>query len=190
MAEAVIFLGPPGAGKGTQARRLASEMGFKQLSTGEILRNHISRSTELGQRVKPIMDRGDLVPDDLILALIREEMAAMPNPKVIFDGFPRTLAQAKALDRLLEDMKIHLLGVLLVEAPRAELVKRLLNRASEEGRSDDNEQTISNRLAVYTEKTQPLVDYYRQTGSLKEVNGLGAVDAVYQAIQEALGVKA
>lgn len=190
MAEAVIFLGPPGAGKGTQAKRLASEMGFVQLSTGDMLRSHISRGTELGQQVKAIMDRGDLVSDDLILSLISEEMASMPNPKVIFDGFPRTLAQAEALDRLLAEKQIRLLGVLLVEAPRDELIKRLLGRAQQEGRSDDNEETISNRLAVYTEKTQPLVDYYTNRGNLKEVNGLGAVNAVYEAIQEALGVEA
>lgn len=190
MAEAVIFLGPPGAGKGTQAKRLASEMGFVQLSTGDMLRSHISRGTELGQKVKVIMDRGDLVSDDLILSLIESEMATMPNPKVIFDGFPRTLAQAEALDKLLADKKIRLLGVLLVEAPRPELVKRLLNRAQQEGRSDDNEETIANRLEVYTQKTQPLVDYYAKTGSLKEVNGLGEVDKVYGEIQNALGVKA
>lgn len=190
MAEAVIFLGPPGAGRGTQAKRLASEMGFKQLSTGDILRSHIAQGTELGQQVKPIMDRGDLVPDELILALVREEIASMPSPRVIFDGFPRTHAQAEALDKLLADLKVRLLGVLLVTAPDEELIKRLLGRAREEGRSDDNEETIRNRLKVYNEKTQPLVDYYAKTGSLKEVDGLGTPDAVYESIQEALGVKA
>lgn len=190
MAEAVIFLGPPGAGKGTQAKRLASEMGFVQLSTGEILRSHKDRGTELGKIAGPLMDAGQLVPDDVVLGIVREELASMPNPRVIFDGFPRTLAQAEALDQIFKDLKFHLLGVLLVEAPRAELVKRLLNRAQQEGRSDDNEETIANRLEVYTQKTQPLVDYYAKTGSLKEVNGLGQVDKVYDAIQNALGVKA
>lgn len=190
MAEAVIFLGPPGAGKGTQAKRLAAEMGFKQLSTGEILRSHISRGTELGQKVKPILDKGDLVPDDLILALVREEIAAMPNPKIIFDGFPRTTAQAEALDKLLSELKIRLLGVLLVTAPEEELVKRLLNRAQQESRSDDNEATIRNRLEVYKTQTQPLVDYYAKTGFLREINGLGTPDAVYESIQAALGVEA
>lgn len=190
MAEAVIFLGPPGAGKGTQAKRLAAEMGFKQLSTGEILRSHIARETELGQKVKPILDRGDLVPDDLILALVREDIAAMPNPKVIFDGFPRTGAQAEALNKLLSDLKIPLMGVLLVTAPEEELVKRLLSRAQQEGRSDDNAETIHNRLEVYKTQTQPLVDYYAKTGSLREINGLGTLDAVYKSIQSALGVEA
>lgn len=190
MAEAVIFLGPPGAGKGTQAKRLASEMGFKQLSTGDILRSHVARGTELGRLAKPIMDAGKLVPDELILGLIGEELSSMPDPRVIFDGFPRTLAQAEALDKLLQERKIRLLGVLLVTAPEDELVRRLLGRALEEGRSDDNEETIRARMAEYRQKTQPLVDYYQKTGSLKQINGLGKVDEVYQAIQEALGVKA
>jgi adenylate kinase len=112
----------------------------------------------------------------------------MPDPKVIFDGFPRTLAQAEALDRLLAERKIRLLGVLLVTAPEEELVRRLLGRALEEGRSDDNESTIRARMVEYRQKTQPLVDYYKKTGYLKEINGLGKVDEVYQAIQKALGV--
>lgn len=190
MAEAVIFLGPPGAGKGTQAIRLASEMGFTQLSTGAILRSHKERGTELGKLATPIMDRGDLVPDDIILGVVREELATMPNPRVIFDGFPRTIAQAEALDRILSDLNINLLGVLLVSAPENELVKRLLDRAKKENRADDTEETIRHRLVVYKRDTQPLVDYYSKTGRLKEVNGLGAVDAVYESIQEALGVRA
>lgn len=188
MAEAVIFLGPPGAGKGTQAKRLASEMGFKQLSTGDILRSHVARGTELGKLAKPIMDAGKLVPDEIILGLIGAELAAMPDPRVIFDGFPRTLAQAEALDKLLQEQHIRLLGVLLVTAPEDELVRRLLGRALEEGRSDDNEETIRARMLEYRQKTQPLVDYYQKTGSLKEINGLGKVDEVYRAIQEALGL--
>lgn len=188
MGKAVIFLGPPGAGKGTQAKRLAAEMGFKQLSTGDILRSHVARNTLLGQQAKPIMDAGKLVPDEIILGLIAEELSAMPDPRVIFDGFPRTLAQAEALDKLLREQKIHLLGVLLVTAPEDELVKRLLGRAQQEGRTDDNEETIRARMAEYRQKTQPLVDYYLKTSSLKPVNGLGGVDQVYQTIQEALGL--
>ncbi len=188
MAEAVIFLGPPGAGKGTQAKRLASEMGFKQLSTGDILRSHVARGTELGKLAKPIMDAGKLVPDEIILGLIGAELAAMSDPRVIFDGFPRTLAQAEALDKLLQEQHIRLLGVLLVTAPEDELVRRLLGRALEEGRSDDNEETIRARMLEYRQKTQPLVDYYQKTGSLKEINGLGKVEEVYRAIQEALGL--
>lgn len=186
MGEAVIFLGPPGAGKGTQAKRLAAEKGYRQLSTGDILRSHIARDTELGRKVGPILDQGDLVPDDLILELVKEEIAAMPTPRIIFDGFPRTYAQAEALDRLLKELGVELRGVLLVDVPREELIKRLLGRAEAEGRSDDNEATIRNRLAVYEEKTQPLVEYYARTGSLKAIDGLGSMDEVWARIQSAL----
>ncbi len=184
MGEAVIFLGPPGAGKGTQAARLAEELGFKKLSTGDILRDHVARGTPLGQRVKPIMDRGDLVPDELILALIREELAE----RVVLDGFPRTLPQAEALDRLLEETRTRLLGVVLVEVPEEELVRRMLRRAGLEGRSDDNEETIRRRLQVYREKTEPLVQYYEKKGALRRVDGLGTPEEVYARIRAALGI--
>lgn len=190
MAEAVIFLGPPGAGKGTQAKRLADELGFRQLSTGDILRSHVARGTELGRQAKPLMEAGKLVPDEVILGLIAEELAQMPDPKVIFDGFPRTLAQAEALDQLLVERQIRLLGVLLITVPEEELIRRLLGRALEEGRPDDNENTIRARMVEYYQKTQPLVEYYKKSGCLKEINGLGKVDEVYQAIQGALGVQA
>ena len=184
MGEAVIFLGPPGAGKGTQAARLAEELSFKKLSTGDILRDHVARGTPLGLQVKPIMDRGDLVPDDLILALIRKELA----DRVIFDGFPRTIPQAEALDRLLEETGTRLLGVVLVEVPEEELVRRMLKRAELEGRSDDNEETIRRRLQVYREKTEPLIQYYEKTGALRRVEGLGTPDEVYARIRAALGI--
>ncbi len=184
MAEAVIFLGPPGAGKGTQAARLAEELGFKKLSTGDILRDHVARNTPLGQRVKPIMDRGELVPDDLILELIRAELAE----RVILDGFPRTLPQAEALDRLLAETGTRLLGVVLVEVPEEELIRRMLRRAEIEGRSDDNEETIRRRLEVYREKTEPLVQHYAAQGSLRRVEGLGTPEEVYARIRQALGI--
>ncbi len=184
MGEAVIFLGPPGAGKGTQAARLAEELSFKKLSTGDILRDHVARGTPLGLQAKPIMDRGDLVPDDLILALIREEL----SDRVVFDGFPRTIPQAEALDRLLEETGTRLLGVVLVEVPEEELLRRLLKRAELEGRSDDNEETIRRRLQVYREKTEPLIQYYEKTGALRRVDGLGTPDEVYARIRAALGI--
>lgn len=185
--QAVIFLGPPGAGKGTQAARLAEQEGFTQLSTGAILRDNVAKGTELGRRAKPIMDAGQLVPDDLILGLIEAEMAAMPNPKVIFDGFPRTLPQAEALDQMLRRLHIDLLGVISVEVPEEMLVQRLLDRAIKEGRSDDNEETIRTRMQVYRQKTQPLVDYYASTGSLRSIDGVGSLNEVYSRLQQALG---
>lgn len=181
---AIIFLGPPGAGKGTQAARLSEELGYKKLSTGDILRDHVARMTPLGQAVRPIMERGDLVPDDLILALIREELAE----RVILDGFPRTQAQAEALDRLLEETGTRLLGVVLVEVPEEELVRRVLKRAQLEGRLDDNEETIKRRLEVYRAQTAPLVDYYERRGVLKRVDGTGTPEEVYARIRGALGV--
>lgn len=184
MGEAVIFLGPPGAGKGTQAARLSEELGFKKLSTGDILRDHVARRTPLGERVRPIMERGDLVPDDLILALIREELAE----RVILDGFPRTLPQAEALDELLQQTGMRLLGVVLVEVPEEELIRRMLKRAELEGRADDNEETIRRRLEVYREKTEPLVRYYEERGVLRRVDGLGTPDEVYARIRAALGI--
>lgn len=181
---AIVFLGPPGAGKGTQAARLSKELGFKKLSTGDILRDHVARRTPLGQVARPIMERGELVPDDLILALIREELA----DKVIFDGFPRTQAQAEALDRLLEETGTRLLGVVLVEVPEEELVRRMLKRAQLEGRLDDNEETIKRRLEVYRTQTAPLVEYYERRGVLKRIDGTGTPEEVYARIRGALGV--
>jgi adenylate kinase len=184
--QAVIFLGPPGAGKGTQAGRLAAERGFVQLSTGAILRDHVTRNTDLGQLARPIMEAGGLVPDPLILDLIRAEMAVMPHPQVIFDGFPRTLPQAEALDQLLAELDIQLLGVLSVEVPTPLLVERLLDRALKDGRSDDNEETIRSRMQVYHEKTRPLSDYYAQRGSLRTIDGVGTPDQVYSRIEAVL----
>ncbi|MER3480633.1 MAG: adenylate kinase [Meiothermus sp.] len=184
--DAVIFLGPPGAGKGTQAARLASELGYKKLSTGDLLREHVAGNTELGRLAKPIMERGDLVPDDLILAMVREELAGLEAPHVIFDGFPRTIAQARALDRLLAELGIRLKGVLLVDVGQEELIRRLLERARKEGRSDDNEATIRRRLEVYAQQTQPLVSYYQSTGALRHIEGLGTPDEVYGRVTGAL----
>ncbi|AEB12440.1 adenylate kinase [Marinithermus hydrothermalis] len=182
----LIFLGPPGAGKGTQAARLAQDLNLKKISTGDILRAHVAQGTELGRKVKPIMDRGDLVPDELILAIIKEELEQMPEVRAIFDGFPRTTAQAEALDRLLETLGAPIHKALLLEVPTEELVARLLKRAELEGRSDDNEETVRRRLEVYAEKTQPLVDYYAARGVLVRANGVGTVDEVYRRIREAL----
>ena len=183
----LIFLGPPGAGKGTQAARVAERLGLTKISTGDILRAHVRKGTELGKKVAPIMERGDLVPDDLILAIIKEELKKLPTPRVIFDGFPRTRAQAEALDRLLEELGLKLNAVVLLEVPTEELVKRLLKRAQEEGRADDNEETIRRRLAVYQEETEPLVDYYARRGVLFTLQGTGPIEAITECILKVLG---
>lgn len=180
----VIFLGPPGAGKGTQAERLSQEFGLVKISTGDILRDHIARGTELGQRVKDIMDRGQLVPDEVLTALIREKLAGMERVRVIFDGFPRNVAQARALDVLLEELSAPIIGVPLLEVPDEELIRRIVERGQNSGRSDDTEEVARQRQLVYREQTQPLIDYYG--ARVKVVNGLGSLDDVYGQITRAL----
>ncbi|HFB39058.1 MAG TPA: adenylate kinase, partial [Oceanithermus sp.] len=150
-------------------------------------RAHVREGTELGKKVAPIMERGDLVPDELILAIIKEELKKLPTPRVIFDGFPRTRAQAEALDRLLEELGLKLNAVVLLEVPTEELVQRLLKRAREEGRADDNEETIRRRLLVYQKETEPLVDYYARRGVLFTLQGTGPIEEITECILKVLG---
>jgi adenylate kinase len=188
MNEIIIFLGPPGAGKGTQAKRLCEERDLIQLSTGDLLRDQVKRNTELGQQAKIIMDRGELVSDEIIICMVRDALAQMPQNKirVLFDGFPRTTAQSEALDNLLASFNADLNAVLLLEADEEPLVQRLLKRAQLEGRSDDNELTIRNRMKVYREQTQPLIAYYKQQNKLRPLDGIGSIDEVYQRLSIAL----
>jgi adenylate kinase len=183
MSKVIIFLGPPGAGKGTQAKRLALEHKLIPLSTGEMLRDHVARATELGQQVKSVLDSGGLVSDAIVIAMIREKLAAMDDVRVIFDGFPRTVAQAEALDVLLEELSSPISGVPLLQVPEEELVSRLLERGRIEGRSDDNADTIRTRFQQYLEKTQPLIDYYAARGHVHPIDGTGAPEAVYARLK-------
>ncbi len=183
----LVFLGPPGAGKGTQAARVAERLGLKKISTGDILRDHVRRGTELGKKVAPIMERGDLVPDDLILAIIKEELKKLPVVRVLFDGFPRTLAQAQALDALLAEMGLQVDAAVLLDVPEDELVARLLKRAQEEGRADDNEATIRRRLEVYRADTEPVVDYYARKGALFRLQGVGPIEDITECILKTIG---
>lgn len=183
--EVILLMGPPGAGKGTQADRLALERSLFKLSTGEMLRANVRSETALGKRAQALMDTGELVPDEIILAMVRDELRNRPL-RVLLDGFPRTRAQAEALDELLAELGVSMSAAVLLEVDEAELVKRLLNRAALEGRSDDNETTIRNRMRVYAEQTQPLIDYYQAQGKLRCVNGLASIDQVAKAISEVL----
>lgn len=184
----VIFLGPPGAGKGTQAERLAREHNLVQLSTGDILRDHVARDTELGRQVKPILEAGQLVPDEILIALIRDRLAGMEPVRVIFDGFPRTQAQAEALDLLLEELGAPVSAVPLLEVPDQLLIDRIVERGrqaiarGEKPRSDDNEETARKRQQIYREQTQPLIDHYQKRGHLYTVDGVGSMDEVYGRI--------
>ncbi|MBZ9715076.1 adenylate kinase [Deinococcus multiflagellatus] len=188
----VIFLGPPGAGKGTQAERLAQDKGLVKISTGDILRDHVSRGTELGQQVRPILDAGQLVPDEILIALIRDKLADMEPVRVIFDGFPRTTAQAQALDMLLEELGAPVSAVPLLEVPDEVLIGRIVERGrqaaarGEAVRSDDTEEVARRRQDIYREQTQPLIDYYSARGHLYRVDGVGPMDEVYSRILSGL----
>ncbi len=177
----ILFLGPPGAGKGTQAARVAERLAIPHVSTGDMFRDHVERGTELGRRVKAIMESGEYVPDDIVIAMLNQRIAESDAQKgFILDGFPRTVAQAEALDTELGSAGLD--AVVLFEVEREELVSRLLGR----GRADDTEATVRNRLEVYEEQTAPLVDLYRRRGLLVVANGAGEIDAITDRVLEAL----
>jgi adenylate kinase len=183
----VVFLGPPGSGKGTQAKLLAERLGVPAISTGEILRTAVSEKTPLGQKAQAIMERGDLVSDDLIVDLIRERTArADARGGFILDGFPRTIAQAEALERLLAEKGEALSAAVNFRVPDEELTRRMLGRAAEEGRADDRPETIRERLRVYREKTEPLVAFYRKRDLVADVDGVGTVDQIGSRVDAAL----
>ena len=185
-SEVLLLMGPPGAGKGTQANRLAHSRGLVKLSTGDMLREHVERGTELGKRAKGIMEAGDLVPDDLIIAMVRDELVDQQGIRVLLDGFPRTSAQASALDALLAEHGTAVTAAVALEVDSEELVRRLLQRSREQGRFDDNEATIRKRMEVYRNDTKPLLDYYRGQGKLVVVDGVGEMDEVTGRINEVL----
>jgi adenylate kinase len=183
----VLLLGVQGSGKGTQAKRLASEYGLAHLSTGDILRQAIAEGTELGRRVKPIYDRGDLVPDDLMIELIRERLQSPEAANgFILDGFPRTMAQADALDSMLAEIERPLAVVFELQVPDKVAIERLRKRAAEEGRSDDTPEAIAKRIALYHEQTKPLVSHYRLAGNLVGIHGDRPENEVFSEIQRAV----
>lgn len=186
-AEAVLLMGPPGAGKGTQANLLAEARGLRKLSTGDLLRAHVREGTELGVAAKRVMDAGELVSDDIIIGMVAAELDAMDPVRVLLDGFPRTPGQAEALDELLAGYGCQVDAAIELIVDDAELVRRLLGRAEAEGRSDDNEDTIRRRMAVYREQTAPLIDYYDGKGKHVSVDGMGTTEAVARRVNAALG---
>lgn len=184
--EVVLLMGPPGAGKGTQASLLAERRNLAKLSTGDMLRSHVSRGTELGQKAKGIMDSGGLVSDDIINGMVRSEIARLQPPRVLLDGFPRTRAQAEELDAILEEQDTTIDAVVVLEVPEDELVRRLVERAEEQGRTDDNEDTIRARMRVYRQETQPLLEFYDERSKLQRVEGTGSVEEVFGRIEAVL----
>ena len=186
----VILFGAPGAGKGTQAKRLVESRGLVQLSTGDMLRAAIGAGTELGVRAKQIMDRGDLVSDEIILGMIAERMDSPDRANgVIFDGFPRTVAQADGLGAMLEERGLAVDHVIEISVDEAALFARIETRAAETGgsRADDNAETLRKRLSIYHESTAPLLPYYADKGLLMTVDGMNSIDEVGQAIDAILG---
>ena len=186
-ARRLLLLGPPGAGKGTQARFLIEDLGIPQISTGDMLRAAVAADTPVGREAKGFMERGELVPDEVVIGVARERLAqADCKDGFILDGFPRTAAQAEALDRILEDLGFALERCIALMADADELVKRLLSRAEKEGRADDNEATIRTRMSVYEEQTRPLLAHYRRQGVLREVDGEGGIEEIAGRIREAI----
>jgi adenylate kinase len=204
----LILMGPPGSGKGTQARRMVDELGYVQLATGDLFRAHLSQGTELGQLAQSYMSKGQYVPDDVTVKMVRERLGDIPQrTRIVFDGFPRTVAQAEALDRLLKEGGRSLSAVLLLDVPRDELLKRLGARAtcsrcqtvyslavrppkvpgvcdrcggpvSATARSDESPEVVKKRLEIYDAETRPVIEYYDKRGILRPVSGVGTMEAI------------
>lgn len=182
----IVLFGPPGAGKGTQSEKLIEKYGLVHLSTGDILRSEIARGTALGMEAKQIMDRGDLVSDDIVIGMIESKLDSNPNANgFIFDGFPRTQAQAVALDDLLQKKGTAISAMLALEVDNEELVKRLLLRGKDSGRPDDaNEDIIRNRVNEYNNKTLPLKKYYSEQAKFHSINGIGSIESIFNQLTE------
>lgn len=187
----LVLFGAPGSGKGTQSEKLIEEYGLHHISTGEVLRDHIKRETELGKIAKSYIDEGQLIPDELMISILDKvlEQEAAGKRGVIFDGFPRTIPQAEALKELLKKRGTDLHAVVGLEVPEEELIERMLNRGKQTGRADDNIDTIRKRLKVYHSQTSPLKDYYQNEGKYLKINGLGHIDNIFAEIADGLKAK-
>ena len=183
----LIFLGPPGSGKGTQAKILAEKLKVPHIAVGVILREEVKANSEIGRQAKALMDAGQLVPDELTIELTRQR-GSRPDCRggFIMDGFPRSMRQAEAFDRLLDEKKLTLDRVIYFNVSEEETVKRLMLRAGIEGRSDDNQAAIRTRFEVYAKSTRPLIEYYQKKGKLTELDASLSIDAIFQKLWEAL----
>jgi adenylate kinase len=185
----IVLFGPPGAGKGTQSEFLIRKYGLVHLSTGDLLRAEIKDETPLGVEAREIMERGDLVPDHVVIGMIRNRIESeLQAAGFIFDGFPRTRAQAEALDEMLNSKSEPITAMLALEVPEAELIARLLKRGETSGRPDDrDESVVRNRIAEYEKKTAPLKDYYGAQGKYRGVNGVGSIAEITERLVQAIG---
>lgn len=185
----LVLFGGPGSGKGTQSEKIKNKYGLYHISTGEVLRDHIARGTEIGKTANQYISQGQLIPDTLMIDIVENLLDSKPEETakgVIFDGFPRTIAQAKALDEALSRRGTTVHAVAGLEVPDEELVKRLINRGKETGRADDNEDTIKKRLDVYHSQTSPLKDYYVGDGRYSKIDGSKKIDEIFQQISDVL----
>lgn len=181
----LVLFGPPGSGKGTQSTNIIEAYKLHHISTGDLLRDEVSRQTPLGVEAKKYMDQGLLVPDEVVIGMISSKIDEQPEARgFVFDGFPRTKAQAEALDKLLEfkNTQIHL--VLSLEVPEQELVRRLVSRGETSGRSDDNEEVITKRIKEYFSKTEPVAGYYHTLGKLERIKGDGNIDGTFKLLSK------
>ena len=185
----IVIFGAPGSGKGTQSENLIKHYELFHISTGDVLRDHIRRGTELGKTAKQYIDQGQLIPDELmigILAQVIDDNKELAQNGVIFDGFPRTIPQAEALETLLNERGTSVSAVVGLEVPEEELIDRLVKRGQMSGRSDDNEETIKKRLDVYHNQTSPLQEFYKEKGLYRAIKGIGTIDGIFEDIKKAI----
>ena len=183
----IVLFGPPGSGKGTQSEKIIEKYGLKHISTGDLLREEVAAQTELGLQAKAIMEKGELVSDQIVIGMIRNKLEEFKDGAgFIFDGFPRTVDQARELRKALTDYDERVCVMISLEVPREELVKRLLKRGEETGRSDDNLETINNRIDVYNRQTIPVTYYYQKMRKHAAVDGTGSIDKIFGRITEVI----
>ncbi len=183
----IVLFGPPGSGKGTQSQKIIEKYGLVHISTGDLLREEVANQTGLGKKAKEIMDRGELVSDDIVIGMIRKRLEEhQGGPGFIFDGFPRTVEQARELRKALTDYDERVSVMISLDVPRDELVDRLLKRGKETGRSDDTLETINNRIDVYNKQTIPVTYYYDKMHKHAPVDGTGSIDKIFGRIQEVI----
>ena len=186
----LILFGPPGSGKGTQAAKLVGKYQLVHISTGDLFRYEMGHNTPLGQEAKRYIEKGELVPDEVTIGMLKNKVDANPDAKgFIFDGFPRTIAQAEALDQLLEERGTKVTALLALEVDDEEIIKRILLRGKTSGRADDNdEQIIRNRIEVYNKETSPVFEYYAKKGKAQKIPGIGSIDEIFNRLCDAIDV--